>query len=71
MIYFLCENAKMNKVINLNFSHAGVAHNGVEKINVTGKDVLVTGAGPIGLLAAAVAKAKGLVRADHAGFALK
>jgi len=37
----------------------GVAYNGVDQIDVEGHDVLVIGAGPIGLFAMAVAKAKG------------
>jgi len=40
----------------------GVAHNGVESIQVKGQDVLVTGAGPIGLLAIQIAKALGCGR---------
>jgi len=37
----------------------GVAHNGVESIDVEGHEVLIIGAGPIGLLAAQCAKAFG------------
>merc|ERR1719244_631319 len=37
----------------------GVAYNGVDQIQVEGKEVLVIGCGAIGLFAAAVAKAKG------------
>ena len=37
----------------------GVTHNGLEHIDVQGHDVLIIGAGPIGLLAASVAKALG------------
>jgi len=40
----------------------GVAHNGVETIQVKGHDVLVLGAGPIGLLAAQCAAAEGCSR---------
>jgi len=40
----------------------GVAHNGVESIDVNGHEVLVIGAGPIGLLAAQCAKALGATR---------
>ena len=38
---------------------SGVAYNGIEKIDVKGKDILIIGAGAIGLLGAAVAKALG------------
>ena len=37
----------------------GVAYNGVDQIQVEGKEVLVIGCGAIGLFAIAVAKAKG------------
>jgi len=37
----------------------GVAYNGVNRIDVKGEEVLVLGAGAIGLLASAVAKALG------------
>ena len=37
----------------------GVAYNGVSRIDVKGQDVLITGAGPIGLFSTAVAKALG------------
>lgn len=40
----------------------GVAHNGVESIDVTGQDLLVLGAGPIGLLAMQIGKALGCKR---------
>jgi len=40
----------------------GVAHNGVETIDVAGQDVLIIGAGPIGLLAAQCARALGATR---------
>jgi len=40
----------------------GVAHNGVESINVQGQDVLVLGAGPIGLLAMQIARSMGCTR---------
>lgn len=40
----------------------GVAHNGVEKLDVSGEDVLVIGCGPIGLLAQALAKSMGASR---------
>jgi len=40
----------------------GVAHNGVETIQVEGQDVLILGAGPIGLLAAQCAGAAGCKR---------
>jgi len=40
----------------------GVAHNAVERLNVKGQDVLVTGCGPVGLMAQAVAKALGAKR---------
>ena len=36
----------------------GVAHNGVSRIGVENQDVLIIGAGAIGLLATAVAKAQ-------------
>ena len=38
---------------------SGVAYNGIEKIDVKGKDILIIGAGAIGLLGAACAKAIG------------
>ena len=38
----------------------GVAHNGVESIDVKGQEVLIIGAGPIGLLAAQCASALGM-----------
>ena len=38
---------------------SGVAYNGIEKIDVKGKDILIIGAGAIGLLGTAVAKALG------------
>ncbi len=37
----------------------GVAHNGVTRIGVKDQDVLVLGAGAIGLLAASISKALG------------
>jgi len=40
----------------------GVAHNGLETIEVKGQDVLILGAGPIGLLAVQIAKAMGSKR---------
>jgi len=40
----------------------GVAHNGVETIDVAGQEVLIIGAGPIGLLAAQCCKAEGASR---------
>jgi len=40
----------------------GVAHNGVESIDVRGHEVLIIGAGPIGLLAAQCAQALGATR---------
>ncbi len=40
----------------------GVAHNAVEQLEVKGRDVLVLGCGPIGLLACSVAKALGATR---------
>lgn len=40
----------------------GVAHNGVETIDVAGEEVLIIGAGPIGLLAAQCAKAAGATK---------
>lgn len=40
----------------------GVAHNGMERLEVTGEDVLVTGCGPIGLMAIGCAKAMGAKR---------
>jgi len=40
----------------------GVAHNGVESIDVEGQDLLVLGAGPIGLLAMQIGKALGCRR---------
>ena len=41
---------------------SGVAYNGIEKIDVKGKDILIIGAGAIGLLGAAVAKALGITK---------
>ena len=43
------------------YCYAGVAHNGVETIDVPGQDVLILGAGPIGLLAAQCAAAAGVI----------
>ena len=43
----------------LNLLLEGVAYNGVDQIQVEGKEVLVIGCGAIGLFAIAVAKAKG------------
>ena len=40
--------------------YLGVAYNGVDQIQVEGKEVLVIGCGAIGLFAIAVAKAKGI-----------
>lgn len=40
----------------------GVAHNGMERLNVKGEDVLVIGCGAIGLLAQRLAKAMGAKR---------
>ncbi|XP_023330135.1 uncharacterized protein LOC111702613 [Eurytemora carolleeae] len=40
----------------------GVAHNGVENIDVKNQDVLILGAGPIGLLAISISKALGCRR---------
>ncbi|KAL8585037.1 hypothetical protein ACOMHN_043673 [Nucella lapillus] len=40
----------------------GVAHNAVERLAVEGQDVLVTGSGPVGILAQSVAKALGAKR---------
>ena len=40
----------------------GVAHNAVERLDVKGHDVLVTGCGPVGILAQSVAKALGAKR---------
>ena len=40
----------------------GVAHLAIEKLEVKGEDVLVIGAGAVGLLACAVAKAMGAKR---------
>jgi hypothetical protein len=51
------ENLKYLK-FNFDFD-PGVAHNGLEQIDVNGYDLLIIGAGPIGLLAASVAKALG------------
>ena len=44
------------------FLISGVAHNGVSRIDVEGQEVLVIGAGAIGLLATSVAKALGASR---------
>ena len=41
-----------------------MAHNGLEQINVEGQNVLIIGAGPIGLLATSVAKAMGKIQID-------
>ena len=43
---------------------SGVAHNGLEQIDVEGQNVLIIGAGPIGLLATSVAKAMGEKQTD-------
>ena len=43
----------------------GVAYNGVDQIQVEGKEVLVIGCGAIGLFAIAVAKAKGTIEKLH------
>ncbi|XP_076458186.1 L-threonine 3-dehydrogenase-like [Babylonia areolata] len=40
----------------------GVAHNAIERLAVEGQDVLVTGCGPVGILAQSVAKALGARR---------
>ena len=40
----------------------GVAHNAVERLDVKGHDVLVTGCGPVGILAQSMAKALGAKR---------
>ena len=40
----------------------GVAHNGIERLNVAGEDVLVIGCGAIGLLAQRLAKVMGAKR---------
>ena len=40
----------------------GVAHNAMELLEVMGEDVLITGAGTIGILACSVAKAMGAAR---------
>lgn len=40
----------------------GVAHNGMERLNVSGEDVLVIGCGAIGLLAQRLAKVMGAKR---------
>ena len=40
----------------------GVAHNGIERLDVIGEDVLVIGCGPVGLLAQSLAKAMGAKR---------
>ena len=40
----------------------GVAHNGVERLNVKDEDVLVIGCGPVGLLAQRLAKVMGAKR---------
>lgn len=40
----------------------GVAHNALERLDVKGQDVLVTGCGPVGLFAQAVAKVLGAKR---------
>ena len=40
----------------------GVAHNGVERLEVHGEDVLVIGCGPVGLLAQRLAKVMGAKR---------
>jgi len=37
----------------------GVAHNGIERLEVNGEAVLVIGCGPVGLFAIACAKALG------------
>ena len=49
---------KFNKYCTPHYM-SGVAYNGIEKIDVKGKDILIIGAGAIGLLGAAVAKALG------------
>ena len=52
---------RYSTVINCLQPHflSGVAYNGIEKIDVKGKDILIIGAGAIGLLGAACAKAIG------------
>ncbi len=40
----------------------GVAHNGVERLDVAGEDVLVIGCGPVGLLGISIIKAMGSAR---------
>jgi threonine dehydrogenase-like Zn-dependent dehydrogenase len=40
----------------------GVAHNGIERLEVKDEDVLVIGCGPVGLLAQRVAKVMGAKR---------
>ncbi len=40
----------------------GVAHNGLERLEVRGQDVLIVGAGAIGLLGVSIAKALGATR---------
>ena len=48
----------------------GVAHNAIENCDVSGEEVLIIGCGPIGILAAAVAKALGAKRWDFCSFIL-
>ncbi len=40
----------------------GVAHNGIERLDVQGEDVLVIGCGPVGLLGISIIKAMGSAR---------
>ena len=43
----------------------GVAHNGIERLEVNGEAVLVIGCGPVGLFAIACAKALGKFSAAY------
>ena len=45
---------------NINNLIIGVAHNGVSRIGVENQEVLIIGAGAIGLLATAVSKAQNI-----------
>ena len=43
----------------------GVAYNALERLDVSGRDVLILGCGPIGLMGCAIARALGAKRLDR------
>lgn len=55
--YKLTKNITDNEAVLL--EPMGVAHNGIERLDVSGKDVLIIGCGAVGLFAIACAKALG------------